>query len=40
MTGLSQFFLHTLAGRILLVLLFLVISLLVASIAGWIPGLG
>jgi hypothetical protein len=36
---LSQFLLHTFAGRILLVALFLVISLLLASILGWLPAL-
>jgi hypothetical protein len=40
MTGLSRFLLHTIAGRILLILLFLVLSLLAATIAGWVPGLG
>lgn len=39
MTGFSQFLLHTLTGRILLIALFLVLSLLFASIAGWIPTL-
>jgi hypothetical protein len=39
MTGMSQFLLHSTAGRVLLVALFLILSLLVASIAGWIPPL-
>lgn len=39
MTGLSHFFLRTTAGRILLVALFLVLSLMFASIAGWLPTL-
>ena len=39
MTELSQFLLHTLPGRVLLVALFLVLSLLVASILGWLPSL-
>jgi hypothetical protein len=37
MTELSQFLLHTTKGRILLVALFLVLSLLFASVAGWLP---
>ena len=37
MTALSQFFLHSTFGRILLVALVLVLSLLFASIAGWLP---
>jgi hypothetical protein len=37
MTELSQFLLHTIKGRILLVALFLVLSLLFASAAGWLP---
>jgi hypothetical protein len=34
-----QFFLHSLAGRMILVALFLVVSLLIATIAGWVPEL-
>jgi hypothetical protein len=37
MTELSQFLLHTTKGKILLVALFLVLSLLFASVAGWLP---
>jgi hypothetical protein len=39
MAGMSQFLLHTLMGRIVLVALFLVLSLLFASLMGWIPAL-
>jgi hypothetical protein len=39
MTAISQFLLHTLTGRILLVALFLVVSLLFASMMGWLPAL-
>jgi hypothetical protein len=39
MTGMSQFLLHTMTGRILLVALFLVLSLLFASMMGWLPAL-
>lgn len=39
MTGISDFLLHSMAGRILLVALFLILSLLLASIAGWLPTL-
>jgi hypothetical protein len=39
MTGLSEFLLHSTAGRIVLVALFLVVSLLLASLAGWLPTL-
>jgi hypothetical protein len=39
MTGLSEFFLHSTAGRVVLVALFLVLSLLFASLAGWLPAL-
>lgn len=34
-----QFFLHTLAGRMILVALFLILSLLFASLVGWLPDL-
>ena len=37
MTELSRFLLHTTKGRILLVALVLVFSLLFASAAGWLP---
>lgn len=37
MTELSQFLLHTTKGRILLVALLLVLSLLFASAVGWLP---
>ena len=36
---LTEFFLHTFFGRVLLIIVFLVVSLLVASVAGWIPSL-
>ena len=39
MSNLSDFFLHTTLGRISFVALFLVLSLLVASIFGWLPSL-
>ncbi len=39
MLAVSEFFLHSLTGRIVLVLLFLLGSLLVASILGWLPSL-
>jgi hypothetical protein len=39
MTALSQFLLHTTKGRILLLALFLVVSLFIASAAGWLPAL-
>lgn len=39
MTALSHFLLRTTRGRILLVALFLVLSLLLASIVGWLPTL-
>ena len=39
MTGMSQFLLHTLWGRVILVALFLVLSLLLASLSGWLPSL-
>jgi hypothetical protein len=39
MTQLSHFLLRTTGGRILLVALVLVLSLLFASIAGWLPTL-
>lgn len=37
MTALSEFLLHSMVGRILLVALFLVVSLFIASVAGWLP---
>jgi len=37
MTQLSQFLLRTTMGRILLVALFLLLSLLLASAVGWLP---
>jgi hypothetical protein len=40
MTELGEFFLHTLGGRVLLLSLLLVVSLLVATLAGWLPALG
>jgi len=39
MAEVSQFLLHSLIGRIVLVILFLVVSLFVASLAGWLPAL-
>jgi hypothetical protein len=39
MTEISHFFLRTTAGRIVLVALFLVLSLLFASFIGWLPSL-
>ncbi len=39
MTSVSQFLLHTSAGRVTLVVLFLVFSLLFASVLGWLPEL-
>jgi hypothetical protein len=39
MIALSQFLLHTTKGRILLLALFLVLSLFIASAAGWLPAL-
>ena len=39
MASMHHFFLHTLPGRVALVILFLFVSLLVASIAGWLPEL-
>lgn len=39
MSEISHFFLRTTAGKITLVALFLVLSLLVASLAGWLPTL-
>ena len=38
-TSLHQFFLHTITGRVSLVILFLLVSLLIASIMGWLPEL-
>jgi hypothetical protein len=39
MTELGQFFLHTIGGRVLFLSLVLVLSLLVATLAGWLPAL-
>lgn len=39
MSGFSEFMLHTLVGRILLIAAFLVLSLFIASLAGWLPTL-
>ena len=39
MSSISLFFLHTLVGRVTLVILFLVVSLIIASVAGWLPAL-
>lgn len=39
MTTLGDFLLHSLVGRILLVALFLLGSLIAASILGWLPAL-
>lgn len=39
MTELSHFLLRTTGGRIVLVALFLVLSLLFASVMGWLPTL-
>lgn len=39
MTGMSQFLLHTLLGRIVLIALFLALSLFFASMMGWLPAL-
>ena len=39
MGGAHQFFLHTFAGRAIIVALFLILSLLLASLAGWLPEL-
>ncbi len=37
MTELSRFLLHTTKGKILLIALCLLVSLLFASVAGWLP---
>lgn len=37
MTDISRFLLHTFIGRVLLIGLFLFVSLLVATMAGWLP---
>jgi hypothetical protein len=39
MTGMSQFLLHSFWGRVVLVALFLILSLLFASLMGWLPSL-
>ena len=39
MSSINLFLLHTLVGRVTLVILFLVVSLLIASVAGWLPAL-
>ncbi|HSF15972.1 MAG TPA: hypothetical protein VLK65_10515 [Vicinamibacteria bacterium] len=39
MSSISHFLLHTLVGRVTLIVLFLVLSLLIASLAGWLPEL-
>ena len=39
MTSASHFLLHTFFGRVTLVVLFLVFSLMIASILGWLPEL-
>lgn len=39
MATFGEFIQHTTAGRVLLVVLFLVISLLIASVLGWLPAL-
>jgi hypothetical protein len=39
MTELGHFFLHTIGGRLLLLSLLLLVSLLVATVAGWLPAL-
>jgi hypothetical protein len=39
MTDLGHFLLHTIGGRILLLSLLLLISLMVATLAGWLPAL-
>ncbi len=39
MTRAHHFLMHTLVGRVLVVALFLALSLLVASLGGWLPTL-
>jgi hypothetical protein len=39
MTRAHHFLMHTLVGRVVVVALFLALSLLVASLAGWLPAL-
>lgn len=39
MTDAHQFFLHTLLGRSLLILACLAVSLLIATLFGWLPEL-
>jgi hypothetical protein len=39
MTRAHHFLMHTFAGRMIIVAVFLVLGLLVASLAGWLPEL-
>ena len=39
MTRAHHFLMHTLLGRMLIVAFFLVLGLLIASLAGWLPEL-
>lgn len=39
MGNVHHFFFHTLVGRMILVAVFLVVALIVASVAGWLPEL-
>jgi len=39
MTRAHHFLMHTFVGRMIVVALFLLLSLLLASLAGWLPAL-
>lgn len=39
MSELHEFFFHRLPGRLILLAIFLAVSLLFASLAGWLPAL-